>query len=463
MLDKAIARDVLDAALRTGGDFAELFMEDRRFGTVLLQSNRLEGVNSGRKHGAGVRVYTGLTAVYAYTNDTTREGLLRCAKSAADAVREQKSGSISAQPLVTREYKSIHEYRMLPTETDTRKKAELLRAANAAAREAGNEISQVMCGYNDSEQDVLICNSDGLYVTDRRVYGRMMCQAIASNGSENQAAYEAPGTLRGFEHFLDGFDAAAIGRSVGKAAIKMLHAPVCPAGIMPVAIDNGFGGVIFHEACGHSLEATSVAFGQSEFCGKLGQQVATPIVSAVDDGTMPGEWGSENVDDEGTPTTRLVLIENGVLKNYMIDRLNGRRMGMTPTGSARRESYAFAPTSRMRNTFICAGSDEDDEIISGMGDGLYAAKLGGGSVNPVTGEFNFAVNEGYLVKDGKITTPVRGASLIGKGSDILMKIDRVGKDMRMAQGMCGSLSGSVPTNVGQPMIRVSSMTVGGRA
>ena len=230
-----------------------------------------------------------------------------------------------------------------------------------------------------------------------------------------------------------------------------------------VAIGNGFGGVIFHEACGHGLEATSVAFGTSVFCGKLGEQIASPCVTAVDDGTLPNEWGSENVDDEGTPTTKLVLIENGVLKNYMIDRLNGRRMGMPPTGSARRESYAYAPTSRMRNTCIAAGSDDEKEIISSMGDGLYAARMGGGSVDPATGEFNFAVQEGYLVKGGKITTPVRGASLIGKGADILMKIDRVGRDMRMAQGMCGSLSGSVPTNVGQPMIRVSSITVGGRA
>lgn len=186
-------------------------------------------------------------------------------------------------------------------------------------------------------------------------------------------------------------------------------------------------------------------------------------VTAIDDGTLVNEWGSENIDDEGTPTNKLVLIENGVLKNYMVDRLNGKRMGMAPTGSARRQSYAFAPTSRMRNTYIAPGNDVDNEIISSMGNGLYAAKMGGGSVNPATGEFNFAVQEGYLVKDGKIAEPVRGASLIGKGADILMKIDRVGRNMKMSQGMCGSLSGSVPTNVGQPMIRVSGITVGGRA
>lgn len=463
MLDQSIARDVLDAALATGGDFAEIFLEDRRNNTLILQDNRLETVNSGRIHGAGIRVYVGLNAVYAYTNATDREGLLRCAKQAAAAVKVQKNAPVSAKPFVVSAFTDKHLYHMLPSQTAARQKADILRAANAAAREAGDEIAQVICNYKDSEQDVLICNSDGLLVTDRRVYTRLGCQVVASNGSENQTAFEGPGALMGFELFRDRIDPAAHARKAAKTAITMLHAPECPAGVMPVAIDNGFGGVIFHEACGHSLEATSVAFGMSEFCGKLGQQIAAPCVTAIDDGTLPNEWGSENVDDEGTPTTKLVLIENGVLKNYMVDRLNGKRMGMAPTGSARRESYAYAPTSRMRNTYIAAGTDSNEEIISSMGDGLYAAKMGGGSVNPATGEFNFAVQEGYLVKDGKIATPVRGASLIGKGAEVLMKIDRVGRDMQMAQGMCGSQSGSVPTNVGEPMIRVSAMTVGGRA
>ena len=362
-----------------------------------------------------------------------------------------------------RQIANAHQIRMLPSQTDTRKKVEILRAANAAARSVSPEISQVVCSYRNSEQDVAICNSDGLFVRDRRVYTRLGCQAVASSGMENQSAFEGPGAMMGFELFQDRVDPEAYGKISAKTAVTMLHAPQCPGGMMPVAIDNGFGGVIFHEACGHSLEATSVAFGLSEFAGKLGQQIAAPCVTAIDDGTLANEWGSQNVDDEGTPTRKLVLIENGVLKNYMIDRLNGKRMGMAPTGSARRQSYAFAPTSRMHNTYIAPGTDSNEEIIATMGDGLYAAKMGGGSVNPATGEFNFAVQEGYLVQDGKIVSPVRGASLIGKGAEILQRIDRVGRDMRMAQGMCGSLSGSVPTNVGEPMIRVSSITVGGRA
>ncbi len=462
MLQQSVAQEVLNAALATGGDFAEIFLEDRRNNTLVLQDNRLETVNSGRLHGAGIRVYVGLNAVYAYTNDTGREGLLRCATQAASAVKKQVSSTV-VRTFAHMDVQNIHSIRMRPSQTETRKKADILRAANDAARGFSSEVSQVICRYADSEQDVLICNSEGLFVTDRRTYTRMACNVVASSAMENQTASASPGAHMGYELFIDRIDPAEHARSAAETAIRMLHAPQCPSGVMPVVIDNGFGGVIFHEACGHSLEATSVAFGMSEFCGKLGQQIAAPCVTAIDDGTMPNEWGSENIDDEGMPTNRLVLIENGVLKNYMIDRLNSRRMGMAPTGSARRESYAFAPTSRMRNTYIAPGTDDDQEMISGMGDGLYAAKMGGGSVNPATGEFNFAVQEGYLVKDGKIATPVRGASLIGKGADVLMKIDRVGKDMRMAQGMCGSQSGSVPTNVGQPMIRVSSITVGGRA
>ena len=242
-----------------------------------------------------------------------------------------------------------------------------------------------------------------------------------------------------------------------------LRADYCPAGQMPVAIENGFGGVIFHEACGHSLEATSVAVGASQMAGKLGQKIANEKVTAIDDGTIPGAWGSINVDDEGHPSQRNVLIENGVLKNYMIDRLGSRRMNMPMTGNSRRQGYAYEPTSRMTNTFLANGPDKNEDIISSIEYGLYAAKMGGGSVHPLTGAFNFSVTEGYIIRNGKICEPVRGASLIGTGSQILQDIDMVGQNLEMGQGMCGSRSGSVPTNVGQPLIRVSNITVGGRS
>lgn len=458
MLDKRIAQEVIGCALSTGGDFAEIFYEDRRNNNITMRSGKVEGVNSNRLHGAGVRVYLGFRGVYVYTNDTSREGLLDCAKRAASALHAD--ARLTAQPLRAAEHVNNHPIAIMPSATKAARKIEKMRAAQNVL--AGyNEIVQGIIRYQDSEQNVWIANSDGLYTSDTRVYTRMAISAVASNGTENQTGFFGPGAMQGFEIFDSRIDPEKAARVAAEQATTMLHAPLCPAGVMPVVIDNGFGGVIFHEACGHSLEATSVAIGTSEFSGKLGQKIAADCVTAVDDGTLANEWGSENIDDEGTPTTKLVLIENGILKNYMIDRLNSRRMKMSVTGNARRQDYSFAPTSRMRNTYIAAGNDDNDEIIASMGDGLYAKSMGGGSVNPATGEFNFAVNEGYLVKGGKIAHPVRGASLIGRGSEILTKIDRVGKDMQMAQGMCGSLSGSVPTNVGQPMIRVSSITVGG--
>ena len=459
MLKQDVAQAVIAEALKTGGDFAEIFLEDRQNHNLSMLSGKIESVNSRRLHGAGVRVFNGFQGVYVYTNDTSLEGLLACARRAASAVEAQKKHT--AAPLMWQETPTIHAIREMPDRVKTARKVEKMKMAGAVLKQE-KEVAQASVGYLDSVQRVWIANSEGLFTSDTRVYTRFMVSAIASNGTENQTGYEGPGAMQGFEIFDQRIDPEAVAREAARQAVLMLHAPVCPSGVMPVVIDNGFGGVIFHEACGHSLEATSVAVGNSEFCGKLGQKIAADCVTAVDDGTIPNEWGSLNIDDEGTPTTKLVLIENGILKNYMIDKLNARRMQMPVTGSGRRQGYMFAPTSRMRNTYIASGKDDNDEIIATMGDGLYARRMGGGSVEPTTGKFNFSVQEGYLVKDGKIVHPVRGASLIGRGSEILPKIDRVGKDMRMAQGMCGSLSGSIPTNVGQPMIRVAELTVGGR-
>ena len=333
---------------------------------------------------------------------------------------------------------------------------------DAAARAVSAEISQVTARLYDWETDVIIANSEGLFIPDRRVYTRLALTAVASGGGESQTGSYNPGAMMGFELFGSRVNPEDVGRRAAKQAVTMLHAEPCPAGVMCAVIDKGFGGVIFHEACGHSLEATAVAFGNSEFAGKLGQQIASPIVTAIDDGTIPNAWGSINIDDEGTPARKNVLIEKGILKSYMIDKFNGRRMGMESTGNARRESFAYTTTSRMTNTYIAPGQDSNEDIIASMEYGLYAKQMGGGSVNPVTGEFNFAVTEGYMVRNGKICEPVRGASLVGKGSEVIMNIDMVGKDLEMGQGMCGSSSGSVPTNVGQPLIRVSSITVGGR-
>ena len=461
MLSSSVCQQVLARALSRGGTFAEIFFEDDRNFTMTLRSGRIENAATSRPRGAGIRIYDGLRSIYVYTCDVSLSGLLRAAERAAAAVTDTR-GTGRDVVLHERRTENAHPVLRPVLSVPADERAQILRAADSAARAVSPSISQVNAGFLSREQNVIIANSEGLYTGDTRVYTRLTCSAVASDGTENQTGSENPGAMMGFELFADRVDPAQVGRRAAQSAVTMLTAPYCSAGERPIVIAGGFGGVIFHEACGHSLEATSVEPGMSEFAGKLGQQIAAPCVTAIDDGTMKNEWGSLNIDDEGTPATRLTLIENGILKNYMVDRLNGLKMGMAPTGSARRESYAYAPTSRMRNTFIAPGTDDEEEMLRTMGDGLYAAKMGGGSVNPATGEFNFAVQEGYLVRDGRIASPVRGASLIGKGSEILMRIDRVGREMTMGQGMCGSMSGSVPTNVGQPTIRVSRLTVGGK-
>ena len=461
MLNRSAAEQALRRAVSTGGDFAEIFYEDTRRSRLSQTDDRIDTATTARVHGAGLRVYKGLNSVYVHSNDTSAQGLMKLAESAADAIGSTKGEGMNVH-LTGAIVKNIHEIRQLPMDVPGAKRAALLRNVCRVAKAESSEIAHVTAALNDWEQHVTIANTEGMFKSDIRVYSRLMTQAIASNGRENQTGSVRNGGMIGFELFDQLTDPEADAKKAAQQAIAMLHADFCPAGVMPVIIDGGFGGVIFHEACGHSLEATSVAFGNSEFCGKMGQQIASTKVTAIDDGTIPNGWGSENIDDEGTPTTRLVLIENGILKNYMVDRLNGRRMNMAVTGSARRQDYSFAPTSRMRNTYIAAGDDDEKEIIASCPDGLYAKEMGGGSVNPLTGEFNFAVGEGYLIKNGKIDRPVRGATLIGKGGQTIMKIDRVGRKMWMDTGMCGSASGSIPANVGQPMIRVTEMTVGGR-
>ncbi|MEW8957258.1 TldD/PmbA family protein [Clostridium sp.] len=459
MLSKDIVKKVLARALSTGGDFAEIFEEDTLNNKIAMVKGKTDSIVSGRIYGVGIRIFKGFKSVYAYTNDNSLTSLLLTAEKAAIALGEIK-GDVDVN-ITERVNTNIHPYLYVPSSVDTRKKIDVVKRAYTSAKDYSNDIVQAMVEMLDKDQKVLIANSNGLYTEDRRISSRLLISSVASNGVENQTGSENPGMRKGFEFFNE-IDVEGYARNASRIATTMLKAKPCPAGIMPVAIENGFGGVIFHEACGHSLEATSVAKGNSVFCGKLGKQIASTKVTAIDDGTMTNLWGSLNIDDEGNKTRRNVLIENGILKSYMIDTLNGRRMGMEATGNSRRESYKFAPTSRMTNTYIDNGDDDNDAIIKSIDKGLYAKNMGGGSVNPITGEFNFAVLEGYLIKNGEIQEPVRGASLIGKGSEVLMNIDMVGKNLDHGQGMCGSESGSVPVNVGQPLLRVSKITVGGR-
>ena len=460
MIARDVCARVLQKAVSTGADYAEIFAENTVNHSISMIADKVESIKDTVITGAAVRVYKGMRSVMASTVDTSEAGLLRCAESAAEALG-QGSAAIDIV-LKERLFGDIHPVKIVPSSVGNKEKVDILKSGYFAAREYDEAVKQVSGSLLDVDHNILIANTEGIYAQDRQIRTRMAISAVADKGQGTQTGFFGPGRRMGLETFTELIDPKSVGIRAAKQAVTMAGAGYCPAGVMPVAIDNGFGGVIFHEACGHGLEASSVAYGQSVFAGKLGQKIANEKVTAIDDGTIPNAWGSINIDDEGTPAQKNVLIEKGILKSYMIDKFNGRRMGMASTGNSRRQSYAYTPTSRMTNTYIAAGEDKNEDIIASIEYGLYAADMGGGSVNPVTGEFNFSVNEGYMIRNGKICEPVRGAALVGKGSEVIQNIDMVGSDMDMGQGMCGSSSGSVPTNVGQPLIRVSTITVGGR-
>ena len=337
----------------------------------------------------------------------------------------------------------------------------MLSYLDKKAREVSDKIKQVNLRYMEKQRNILVCASNGILKEDSQTYVRLVMVSMASDGVNTQTASRTKGALDGYQVIRDiNLDEMAL--ETANSAIKMLNAKYPKSGKYPVVIDNAFGGVIFHEACGHALEATSVADNASVFCGRLGEKIASDVVTAVDDGTIQNAWGSYNIDDEGNEAQRTVLIEKGILKSYLVDELGSLKMNQKVTGSARRENYKYPPTSRMRNTFIDKGSSSFEDLISQIEYGLYAKKMGGGSVDPATTDYNFAVSEGYLIEKGKITEPVRGATLIGRGDETLMNIEAVSSNLELADGMCGSISGSVPTTVGQPAIRVKELTVGGR-
>lgn len=460
MLTRQAVNDTLMAAVSTGADFAELFAENNVKNSIGVINGKVESANSGIDFGIGLRIFKGDMVVYSYTNKKDRDSLVIMAKKCAAALR----GNGIVKHIVFNEIKfeNNNTIEIMPSKVIKKDIVDFLSLGSQAAFSYSPLITQTSMGYMDSTQNVLIANTEGLWAEDERVRTRITVSAVASKDNEKQTGYFGPGALKGYE-FIHSTDIESLAKEAGRSAVTMLNAGNCPSGKMPVIIDNGFGGVIFHEACGHGLEAAAIAKNASVFAGKLGQKIASDKVTAIDDGTIQNSWGSINIDDEGTPSAKNVLIENGILKNYMVDRYNGQLIGMKSTGSSRRESYKFEPVSRMTNTYIAAGNDKKEDIIADTEYGIYAKYMGGGSVNPASGEFNFAVSEAYIVRNGIICEPVRGATLIGKGSEILFNIDRVSDNLSLAEGMCGASSGSVPVCVGQPMIRVNNITVGGRA
>lgn len=459
MIKKEDAKKILTACLETGGDFAEIFLEDTIQNDLELSNGNISKSNTSFVYGAGIRILREDKEVYGYTNDTSVDSLLSLAKSLSQSFNYEKL------PIEFELKEEIIENRhpviKRPDEASNEEKIKYLQKVYEVANNYHENITQIIASIWDHNQKVTIYNTEGKIVSDTRNHIRLTLTVVASKDGVMQSASDSIGRNQGLEIF-DNSDLESFAKEVAKSAVTMLEAEEMIGQMLPVVIHNGFGGVILHEACGHALEATSVAKGISIFSGKLGQKIASDIVTAVDDGTLSNYWGSANVDDEGTKTRRNVLIENGILKSYLVDKRNARKMKCDITASARRESYRYSPTSRMTNTFFENGKHTFEEIIENTEYGFFAKKMGGGSVNPATGEFNFAVKEGYMIENGKITRPVRGATLVGNGADILKKIDMIANNLSTGHGMCGSQSGSIPADVGQPTIRLTSMTVGGR-
>ena len=457
-INETLAKEILEVALSTGGDFAEVYMEKTTNEVLRLHSGKLSTANVSKVKGAAIRIIKGELEVNSSITDCTYENLLKAAKTLAGSFNDKKH--VEMQPFVEKKVELVVNPKNVRG-NDISREVNLLKTASDTIYAYSKEIVQVICNLTKTEKRIFVFASDSTWQTDYRCNTRLSCQAVASDGKEMETGFDLFGRNQGMEMF-DDFDVVPFAKQVAHDAVEMLHAEPMQGGEMPVVINNGFGGVILHEACVHGLEATSVAKGMSVFCNKLGQKVASDIVNAVDDGTNLNAWGSINVDDEGTPSKCNVLIENGILKSYLVDKRNSKKMNHPITGSSRRESYKYQTTSRMTNTYFLNGKSTFDEIIKSTEKGLFAEKMGGGSVNPATGEFNFAVQVGYMIENGKITKPVKGATLVGSGKDVLLHIDMIGDNLSCGYGMCGSMSGIVPTIVGQPTIRVSKMTVGGK-
>ena len=457
LLDQALAERVLARALAHGGEFAEVFAERRGGLTLAIDESRIESVQSGAEEGAGVRVLSAGTTYFAHVDGLDPANLERAAEEAAAALRGERS---TPRALRAESVRSLP-IEQQPGGVPAARKAELLRELDERARAAGGEITQAMASYGEARREVVIANSDGLFGADDRTRVRIGAQAVARRGERVETGAETLGGHCGFELFNG--DPATIAASAAGKALTLLDAGPAPTGSMPVVVGGGFGGVLFHEMTGHGLEADHVQKGASVYVGKLGEEVAQPLLTAYDDGRMPGEWGSDGIDDEGTPTQKTRVIEDGRLVAYLHDRHSAEREGAAPTGNGRRESFRHLPIPRMTNTYIAPGDAEPEAIIGEVEKGFYAVSFAGGQVDPATGDFVFGVNEGYLIEAGRVTRPCRGATLVGNCLQALAAIDAVGSDFWMKTGMCGKGGQKVPVGTGQGHVRIAAMTVGGTA
>jgi len=458
MIDQALHFEILGRTLGRGGEYADVFVESRSVTSLILEDSRLEKIITGNETGAGIRLlYNGKTS-YAFSNDLSARALLL---AAAEASRMAVDGSPREVMRLTARLPSVEfEIRSFPDDVPLEKKIAHIRNAEKSARSYDSRIRQVTVIYRDSVQKVQTAASEGFYAEDERVYTSFVIQVIAGQDGVVQTGYEAIGGFTGFE-LLDEESVEALSLKAAQRAVSMLTARKAPAGRMPAVISSKAGGTMIHEAIGHGLEADLAQQGLSVFSGKLQGEVASELITVIDDATLPGKRGSFRFDDEGTPAQRTILVEKGVLKSYMYDKLTAMKEGKLSTGNGRRESYQNRPIPRMTNTFIAPGNHDPGEIVASVDQGLLVIKMGGGQVNTVTGDFVFDVQEGYLIRNGRQGDLVRGATLTGNGPQVLKSIDMVGTDLGFSIGTCGKDAQGVPVTDAMPTVRIPEIIVGG--
>jgi TldD protein len=448
---------VLGRALSSGGDMADLFVEERHSLTLRLEDGKIENAVSGSDLGASVRVIRGASTVFGHVDAVDERSLMRLA---GELGRSRSRRATPAIALVEGRGAQRQRVASDPALVNAAAKARLLHLADETARDLSSEVRQVVVAYGENRQRVWIAGSHGSMATDDRTRVMFGITVMAERDGLIQIGRDTLAHHGGFE-LLDEEAVLALATEATQKALTMLDSRPAPAGRMPVVLANGFGGVLFHEACGHGLEADYILKKSSVWEGKMGQKVAAEHVFAYDDGVGEGMWGSNGCDDEGTPCGRTTLIEAGVLTGYLTDRLRATQLGLPLTGNGRRQDYRYMPYPRMTNTYFGAGRHTAEEIISDTPRALYAKSLSGGEVNPATGDFVFGVAEGYLIEKGKVTAPVRGATLIGSGLEVLQRIDAIADDLDVKAGMCGKEGQSAPVGTGQPTLRIRELTVGG--
>ncbi|MDI6745234.1 MAG: TldD/PmbA family protein [Thermodesulfovibrionales bacterium] len=464
MLDNELLQKILKKTLSSGGEYADVFVEHKKPTSIQLEDNKIEKIFTGVDSGVGIRLIANGKTYYAFSNDMSEKALLEL----ADTLRNTSSSvhcSLSAVHCFDlRKQKPNVDYtiKLLPENIPIGRKIELVKAANKTARNFDKRVKQVLVGYRDFAQKVLIATSGGFTAEDERIHTLMVVHIVASDNGIIQTGYEQAGGSIGFELF-EGINPEAIALKAAGRSVMMLTAKRAPGGRMPVVISSEAGGTMIHEAIGHGLEADLAQQGLSVYSKKIGEQVASPLVNVIDDATLPNKRGSFRFDDEGTPSQRTVLVKNGILTGYMYDRFTAMQDNRSSTGNGRRESYRNRPIPRMTNTFIGRGESMPEDVPKSVAKGLFVKKMGGGQVNTVNGDFVFDVQEGYLINNGIVEEPVRGATLTGSGPEILKSIDMVASDLGFSIGTCGKDDQGAPVSDAMPTIRIPEMVVGGEA